>query len=166
MASFCALDAESHLGGPLAGLGLVDYESAAMKTKRSQLKAAQLDVEIRHETVSRLGRLNLVMHTIATGGVVVIGDQLQIRLTPVQFAFLEQLARQASEDERKHESVRGFVSSSVLICTLPWDSVHPEASHLKQLVRRLRRRLAGSGIEIESMFGLGYRVLCVAEAAG
>lgn len=135
-----------------------------MNTKQSRLKPQRSDLEATSRTSSKVGRLNLVMHTVATGGVVVISDQLQIRLTPVQFALLEQLARQASEDERKHESVRGFVSSSVLICSLPWDSVHPESSHLKQLVRRLRRRLAGSGIEIESLCGLGYR-LQVAERA-
>ena len=129
-----------------------------MKEKQSRLSPEHAELAAASEIALRLGELSLILHTVATGGVVVIGDQLQIRLTPVQFAFLEQLARQASEDERKHKSVRGFVSSSVLICSLPWDSAHPEASHLKQLVRRLRRRLAGSGIEIESLFGLGYRL--------
>jgi hypothetical protein len=130
-----------------------------MKTKRSPVKSGHPESGNASQTSLKVGEVNLVTHTVATGGLVVIGGQLQSRLTPVQFAFLEQLVRQALEDKCKHASICGFVSSSVLICSLPWDSVHPEGSHLKQLVRRLRRRLAGTGITIEAMPGLGYRLI-------
>lgn len=106
-----------------------------------------------------VGNLTLITHTVATGGVMVINDQSWGRLTPVQFALLELLAKQRSEDENKHESVRGFVSSGILLCSLPWDTAHPDLSHLKQLVRRVRRRLTGTGVEVQSWCGLGYRLV-------
>ncbi|MGK3992298.1 hypothetical protein [Sorangium sp. So ce1024] len=106
-----------------------------------------------------VGSLALVRHTIATGGVMIVGGRSRVRLTPVQFALLELLARQMTEDEDNHESVRGFVPSSILICSLPWDTAHPDLSHLKQLVRRVRRRLIGSGVELQSWCGLGYRLV-------
>jgi hypothetical protein len=105
-----------------------------------------------------VGEFSLISHTGATGGVVMVTGQ-QKRLTPVQLAFLEQLVRQALDDDGKHVSVRGFVSSAILICSLPWDTAHPSASHLKQLVRRMRKRLAGTRVEIEAMSGLGYRIV-------
>lgn len=106
----------------------------------------------------RVGHVALFRHTLATGGVIVVHRHAPCRLTPVQFAFLEVLVRQMSEDEEKHESVRGFVSSGVLLCSLPWDTAHPDLSHLKQLVRRVRRRLVGTGVSVESWCGLGYRL--------
>lgn len=106
----------------------------------------------------RGGHVALFRHTLATGGVIVINQHAPCRLTPVQFAFLEVLVRQMSEDEDKHESVRGFVSSGVLLCSLPWDTAHPDLSHLKQLVRRVRRRLVGTGVSVQSWCGLGYRL--------
>jgi hypothetical protein len=109
------------------------------------------------------GSVALFLHTPASGGTFVLGGTCW-RLTPIQFALLELLLKQLQEDESKHDSVKGFVSSSVLLCSLPWDTVHPEPTHLKQLVRRLRRRLGGHGAVLESCYGLGYRLVLTASA--
>lgn len=101
---------------------------------------------------------NLVSHTGATGGILIASGKRKCRLTPVQFTFLQSLNQQRLEDASKHESVRGYVSSAVLIVSLPWETPHPDLAHLKQLVRRVRRRLEGSGLWIESYCGLGYRL--------
>lgn len=108
----------------------------------------------------RVGKamLAVVPHTLATGGVVIIDDSPAIYLSPAQMAFLSILLRQRDQDSERHEAVRGFVSSTVLVSSLPWDTAHPGTEHLKQLVRRTRRRLGASGVEIEGSCGLGYRV--------
>ena len=105
-----------------------------------------------------LGNTFLVKHTTATGGVIVINGNA-IRLTPIQFALLTLLGRQAMDDAEKHEAVRGFVSSYEILGSLPWDTPHPDLGHLKQLIRRLRRRFTTLGIELQSHCGLGYRLL-------
>ena len=46
-----------------------------------------------------------------------------------------------------------------LLGSLPWDTPHPETTHLKQLVRRVRRRLLGTNVAVQSQFGLGYRLV-------
>lgn len=112
---------------------------------------------------SSASNVALFLHTPATGGTFILGASCW-RLTPIQFALLELLLKQLQEDESKHDSVKGFVSSSVLLCSLPWDTVHPEPTHLKQLVRRVRRRLEGHGAALESCCGLGYRLLLTASA--
>jgi hypothetical protein len=112
---------------------------------------------------SRVGNVALFLHTPATGGTFVLGASCW-RLTPIQFTLLDLLLKQHQEDESKHDSVKGFVSSSVLLCSLPWDTVHPEPTHLKQLVRRVRRRLEGHGAMLESCCGLGYRLILTASA--
>jgi DNA-binding response OmpR family regulator len=109
------------------------------------------------------GKVALFLHTPATGGTLVLGAHC-CRLTPIQFALLELLLKQLREDESKHDSIKGFVSSSVLLGSLPWDAAHPDLTNLKQLVRRLRRRLEGHGVVLDSCCGLGYRLLLTAGA--
>jgi hypothetical protein len=104
-------------------------------------------------------RLGLVKHTGATGGMIVTGDTEGHRLTPIQFDLLELLWLRHSEDADKHEAVRGYVSSPELLCSLPWDTVHPDLAHLKQLIRRVRRRILPLGLGVQACYGLGYRLV-------
>jgi hypothetical protein len=106
----------------------------------------------------RAGSVEFVLHTEATGGVLVINDTSLVRLSPVQFAFLALLSEQRTNDAGKHDAVCGYVSSPVLLCSLPWDTPHPDLNHLKQLVRRVRRRVGRFGLVVGSMSGLGYRL--------
>jgi hypothetical protein len=103
--------------------------------------------------------VQLVRHTIATGGLLVIDQKDPCRLTPIQFDLLRILLQQLRKDGEVHESVRGFVPSYELVCNLPWDTAHPDVSHLKQLIRRVRRRIAAFGLVLESHFGFGYRIV-------
>lgn len=115
-------------------------------------------VDSSHVVVDSAQAVSLICHTGATGGVLVAAGQLCFRLTPVQFSLVQLLCEQRGRDTGKHPSVRGYVSSAVLLATLPWETPHPDLAHLKQLVRRLRRRLQGTGVSIESLSGLGYRL--------
>ena len=101
----------------------------------------------------------LVKHTSATGGLLIVENRDCVRLTPIQFDLLSMLLRQFTQDQHGHELVRGFVSSYELLCSLPWDTAHPDIDHLKQLVRRVRRRLQAAGIIVQSRCGLGYRLV-------
>ncbi len=101
--------------------------------------------------------VRLVRHSNATGGVLLLAGEPQ-RLTPIQYSLLEILSNQALEDAEKPEAVRGYISSYELLCALPWDARAPEEGHLKQLVRRMRRRLCDSGLTLEARQGLGYRL--------
>lgn len=103
--------------------------------------------------------LGLVKHTGATGGMLVMGETEGQRLTPIQFDLLQLLWSRYCEDADKHDAVRGYVSSPELLCSLPWDTVHPDLAHLKQLIRRVRRRLLPLGLEVQACYGLGYRLV-------
>ena len=102
----------------------------------------------------------MLKHTMATGGLLLAaGGVPRSRLTPMQFDLLSILAAQAHADVHRPEVLRGFVSSAELLSSLPWETADPSFCHLKQLIRRVRRRLAPLGIELQSQFGLGYRLL-------
>jgi hypothetical protein len=101
----------------------------------------------------------LVKHTPATGGLLVVRDKDGVRLTPIQFDLLALLLKQSAADKCAHELVRGFVSSYELLCSLAWHTAHPDIGHLKQLVRRVRRRVRTTGVVVQSRSGLGYRLV-------
>jgi hypothetical protein len=133
---------------------------------RSMLEVSLTDEQVRPLAVYSppdcrelvIGPAQLVKHTVATGGLILVGDRPAHRLTPIQFDLVEALGRQLSLDASRHEAVRGFVSSSELLSTLPWDTAHPDLNHLKQLVRRVRARLKPLGMAVQSRAGLGYRL--------
>lgn len=110
------------------------------------------------------GELGLIQHTTATGGVLVVHGNSH-RLTPIQYELLRILWTQARADMAKPEPVRGFVSSYELLCSLPWEACHPAEDHLKQLIRRIRRRFHWHGLSLESCKGLGYRLKVVESAS-
>jgi hypothetical protein len=92
-----------------------------------------------------------------------VGAQLQLSAT--QYAMLEMLIDRMRAQSKVSELVRGFVPSGQLIADLPWDATEPDESHLKQLVRRLRRTLdtIRLGGLIESRRGFGYRLRVIPE---
>jgi hypothetical protein len=93
------------------------------------------------------------------GGVVELGGQIA-QLSEVQYQLVRVLAERMEADEGRDERVRGFVRSTELLATLPWDTARPEDNHIKQLVRRVRRALvrAQIGDLVESRQGFGYRL--------
>jgi hypothetical protein len=82
----------------------------------------------------------------------------QIRLTALQFAFMRALVDRLDEDADQAAAVRGFVPSIELLASLPWSTNTPDDVNLKQLVRRLRRRIEPLGLTIAGRHGLGYRL--------
>jgi hypothetical protein len=93
------------------------------------------------------------------GGVVELAGRTA-QLTEVQYQLVRLLADRMQSEEDRDDRVRGFVRSSELLATLPWDTARPEDNHIKQLVRRVRRALvrAQLGDLIESRQGFGYRL--------
>jgi hypothetical protein len=89
------------------------------------------------------------------------GARLQLSIT--QYAMLDMLASRMREQAGVPDLVRGFVPSGQLIAELPWEATDPDESHLKQLVRRLRRTLDTIRIGglIESRRGFGYRLRAI-----
>lgn len=83
-----------------------------------------------------------------------------VKLTQIQFRFLQLLCDRMVNQSDVHSLARGYVSSELLLSDLPWDSTNPDENHLKQLVRRIRRIFDGVGLGgvIESQRGLGYRL--------
>jgi hypothetical protein len=93
------------------------------------------------------------------GGVVELAGQAA-QLTDIQYQLLRLLAERMFGEDGRDERVRGFVRSTELLASLPWDTARPEDNHIKQLVRRVRRALvrAQIGDLIESRQGFGYRL--------
>ncbi len=103
--------------------------------------------------------LTLASPTGGGGGVVEL-DGRTAQLTEVQYQLVRVLAQRMDDEDGRDERVRGFVRSTELLATLPWDTSRPEDNHIKQLVRRVRRTLvrAQIGDLIESRQGFGYRL--------
>jgi hypothetical protein len=103
--------------------------------------------------------LTLASPTGGGGGVIEVEGR-EARLTAVQYEFMCVLAERMHTEQHRDERIRGFVRSSELLGTLPWDTGRPEDNHIKQLVRRVRRALvrAQIGDLVESRHGFGYRL--------
>ena len=142
-------------------LVLDDDELASRTLKTDDRKQSARPFEPSEVTSAGLPELTLELIEAPAGGggyLGVAGQQLQLSVT--QYAMFELLVRRMREQAGVSEIVRGFVPSGQLIAELPWDSSDPGESHLKQLVRRLRRALdtLRLGGLIESRRGFGYRL--------
>jgi hypothetical protein len=107
----------------------------------------------------RAASLSLTSPSGGGGGVVTV-DGASAHLTMIQFELVRILAVRMFEENGRDERVRGFVRSSELLASLPWDTPKPDDNHIKQLVRRVRRALvrAQVGDLVESRHGFGYRL--------
>ncbi|MDX2088186.1 MAG: FHA domain-containing protein [Kofleriaceae bacterium] len=103
--------------------------------------------------------ITFIESTGGGGGIIEIAH-VRARLSPCQLELVEILARRMLAEKDQPAPVRGFVRSSELLGTLSWDTSTPVDSHIKQLVRRVRRRLMelGFGDMIEARHGFGYRL--------
>jgi hypothetical protein len=142
-------------------LSLDDDALASRTLKTDDAKRVMRPVEHTETTSAGLPQLSLRLIEAPAGGggyLEVAGQQLQLSLT--QYAMFEMLVNSMREQAGVSELVRGFVPSGQLIADLPWDATEPDESHLKQLVRRLRRALdtIRLGGLIESRRGFGYRL--------
>jgi len=94
------------------------------------------------------------------GGGLLEVEGRQVQLTATQLELVALLVKRMVDESHQPSEVRGFVRSSELIGRLSWDTREPGESHVKQLVRRVRRALikAGVGDLIESRHRFGYRL--------
>lgn len=95
------------------------------------------------------------------GGFLELGGRA-VFLSPVQLELAELLVARAKAERRLPPSVRGYIRSSELLASsISWSTTKPDGHHLKQLIRRLRRKLASAGVSlsIEARPGLGYRLI-------
>lgn len=94
------------------------------------------------------------------GGGVVEVDGKPVHLTLAQYELVSRLIARMVEDGKEPPDARGYISSEQLVSALSLDSLQPNDDNVRQLVRRVRRRLleAGIGDIIESKYGLGYRL--------
>jgi pSer/pThr/pTyr-binding forkhead associated (FHA) protein len=136
---------------------------AAMTVKPAAAPPSLYEDDVIEETFSGLRSADLTFCAPSGGGGGVLEiDGRSVQLTLIQLELFQVLARRMMDEAGRDERVRGFVRSSELLATLPWDTPKPEDNHMKQLVRRVRRALSRAGIPdiIESRHGFGYR-LCV-----
>lgn len=120
--------------------------------------------EDRDETFAGLRSVavSLVAPSGGGGGVLDVAGT-RVQLTLVQFELVRILVERMLSESDRDERVRGFVRSSELCASLSWDTARPDDSHLKQLVRRLRRSLERASVAdiVESRHGFGYRLRIV-----
>ena len=105
------------------------------------------------------GALRIVEPTGGGGGLIELAEA-SAQLSATQLELIDLLSRKMRDDAHLPASVRGYVRSSELVGALSWDTREPNDTHVKQLVRRIRRTLvrAGLGDLIESRHRFGYRL--------
>jgi len=93
----------------------------------------------------------------AAGGIVRIADDTALEFARLEFALLKILAERRLENT---DPELAFVSSQELSDLLEFKSAEADAENVRELVRRVRRKLKAEGIDdlIESRQGVGYRL--------
>ena len=113
------------------------------------------------DTWSGLPKAAVAMHEPSGGGggVMILKDTT-VPLSAAQYELMRILVDRMTSDAALPDIIRGFVRSSELLGSLPWDTPYPDENHVKQLVRRVRRAFAKVEVKdpIESRHRFGYRV--------
>ncbi len=91
------------------------------------------------------------------GGGIVRGREVELELGRLEFSLLQILTQRRAE--RRDPSL-SFVSSQELSAQLDFQSVDADSDNVRELVRRVRRKLKAAAIPdlIESRQGVGYRL--------
>lgn len=120
-----------------------------------------------HDRAGGAGPLTAVeVHPARYGGVGVLRlGERALDLTPIQLAMVQLLLERWRDDADVSALVGGFVPSWELLDRLPWDTMAPDDANLKALVRRLRAKLAGWPLILESRRGFGYRLVAAPACA-
>ena len=91
-----------------------------------------------------------------TGGVAKAGDTV-IALAKMEFSLLTVLAERR---KRVRDPDRAYVPWAELAASLEFRSVGADSDNVRELVRRVRRKLSIAGLEslVDSRQGIGYRL--------
>ena len=116
----------------------------------------QRDVAFHAKVKSESGA-ELALAQRAAGGIVRIADDTALEFARLEFALLKILAERRLQSTDPELS---FVSSQELSDLLEFKSAEADAENVRELVRRVRRKLKAEGIDdlIESRQGVGYRL--------
>ena len=114
------------------------------------------DVAFQAKVTSESGA-ELALAQRAAGGIVRIADDTALEFARLEFALLKILAERRLQSTDPELS---FVSSQELSDLLEFKSAEADAENVRELVRRVRRKLRAEGIDdlIESRQGVGYRL--------
>jgi hypothetical protein len=133
------------IAGPLAS---VEVEPAGIRTQT-----------LMASTGGGSAALKLHENPMGGGGVLELGDGRTFDLPLMQLELLQPLVAEWRKDPTASPEVRGFVGSGFIITSLSWDTSDPTSDHLKQLIRRTRQQLEGTGLVLEGRHGAGYRLV-------
>ena len=116
----------------------------------------QKDIAFQAKVKSESGA-EIALAQRAAGGIVRIADDTALEFARLEFALLKILAERRLENSDPELS---FVSSQELSDLLEFKSAEADAENVRELVRRVRRKLKAEGIDdlIESRQGVGYRL--------
>jgi hypothetical protein len=133
-------------------------------SRRQPEPEPELEDERTHEGLPSIS-LKLHEATGGGGGFVELEGR-RVQLTSTQLGLISLMMRRMASDSDQPPLVRGFVRSSEMIASLPWDTAEPNENHVKQLVRRVRRALmkVSLGDLIESRHRFGYRLRAIPRA--
>ena len=116
----------------------------------------QRDIAFQAKVKSESGT-EIALAQRAAGGIVRIADDTALEFARLEFALLKILAERRLQSTDPELS---FVSSQELSDLLDFKSAEADAENVRELVRRVRRKLRAEGIDdlIESRQGVGYRL--------
>lgn len=116
----------------------------------------QKDIAFQAKVKSESGA-EIALAQRAAGGIVRIADDTALEFARLEFALLKILAERRLQHSDPELS---FVSSQELSDLLEFKSAEADAENVRELVRRVRRKLRAEGIDdlIESRQGVGYRL--------
>jgi hypothetical protein len=116
----------------------------------------QRDVAFQAKVTSDSGA-EIALAQRAAGGIVRIAEDTALEFARLEFALLKILAERRLQSTDPELS---FVSSQELSDLLEFKSAEADAENVRELVRRVRRKLKAEGIDdlIESRQGVGYRL--------
>lgn len=140
-------------------VGFFFSDTALSEVRRSATTGGTLPSKVEEIALTvtlRDGAHDLELIERAGGGVVRHAGQV-VELARLEFALLAMLVRgrQAADDPE-----RGFVASRDLATSLDFQSQIADGENVRELVRRVRRKLESAGVEgvIESRQRVGYRL--------
>lgn len=129
-------------------------ETSAVSGAGRTVPSRAADIAFRARVQSSGGELELVERA---GGGLVRGDDTEVELARLEFGLLRLLAARTRDFP---DPALSFVSARQLASDLDFNSHDADSDNVRELVRRVRKKLRGAGLPdlIESRQRVGYRL--------